>query len=184
MDKKLELTEAERQWRTRVVAAVALAYPVGQAGFELGAFGELSFSHKLVAWTAVTATFIALTVIPRKFLNIPRWQIWVLCIPSLWMLGRFAMGMTGLNPVTGPIFYVAGIVSFIICFPFAIYIVVRIANPDLADIRGLKSWLPLLAIGVLFFSLGYLIGTWNQLLISCQEARIGRIELPDHCRRD
>ena len=31
----------EPKWRTLVVAAVALAYPIGQTGFELGAYGEL-----------------------------------------------------------------------------------------------------------------------------------------------
>ena len=48
-----ELSETEGKWRTPVVAAIALAYPLGQTGIELGAYGGLSFKQKLAAWTAV-----------------------------------------------------------------------------------------------------------------------------------
>ena len=82
-----ELSETERRWRTLMVAAVALAYPLGQTGFELGAYGELLFEHKLAAWTAVTATLIVFAVLPKQFVPVPRWHMWFLAIPSLWAAG-------------------------------------------------------------------------------------------------
>jgi len=86
------LEDIEPKWRTLVVAAVALAYPVGQTGFELGAYGELFFDNKLSAWITVTATLIVLIIVPRKKRDVLNVQIWILAIPSLWLLGRFAVG--------------------------------------------------------------------------------------------
>ena len=38
-----EFRETEARWRTLLVATVALAYPLGLTGFQLGAYGELLF---------------------------------------------------------------------------------------------------------------------------------------------
>ncbi len=176
-----ELSETEGRWRMLIVAAVALAYPLGQTGFELGAYGELSFEHKFVAWTAVTATLIVFAVLPRQFVPVPRWQLWILAIPSLWMLGRFAIGVSSPGALVHPLIFAVGIVSFVICFPYAIYLIVRVANPGLTDIRGFRPWSMLAAIAVIFFVLGFLVGTWNEFFITCQDARIGRMEVPEYC---
>jgi hypothetical protein len=178
-----ELSETERRWRTLMVAAVALAYPLGQTGFQLGAYGELLFQHRLVAWTAVTATFCVFAVLPKAFMPVPRWHMWILAIPSLWMFVRFAIGISASGSLIHPVIYALGIASFVVCFPYAIYLIIRVANPDLTDIRGLRLWSILAAIAGIFFVLGYLIGTWSEYFVSCQEARIGRIETPAYCRR-
>ena len=98
------------------------------------------------------------------------------------MLGRFAIGVAGPGAiVVHPAVFAIGVASFAICFPYAIYLIVRVANPDLTEIRGLGHWSFLAAIGGTFFVLGFLIGNMNEFFVSCQEARIGRIELPEHC---
>ena len=150
-----ELSETEGKWRMLVVAAVALAYPLGQTGFELGAFGELSFENKFVAWIAVTATLIVFAVLPKQFVPVPRWQLWILAIPSLWVLGRFAIGVSGPGALVHPLVFTVGIVSFVICFPYAIYLIVRVANPGLTDIRGFRLWSILAAISGIFYCAGF-----------------------------
>lgn len=176
-----ELTETEGKWRTLIVAAVALAYPLGLSGFQLGAYGELLFEQKLAAWTTVTATLIVYSVLPRQFVKVPRWQLWLLAIPSLWLLGRFAIGVSNPGALVHPLVFVAGAASLVFFFPYAIYLIVRVANPGLTDIHGFRLWSILTAIAGFFFALGFLIGTWNEFFVSCQEARIGRIELPEYC---
>ena len=176
-----ELSETERRWRTLIVAAVALAYPLGQTGFELGAYGELLFEHKLAAWTAVTAILIVFAVLPKQFVPVPRWHMWFLAIPTLWMLGRFAIGVSNPGALVHPLIFAFGIASFVICFPYTIYLIVRVANPGLAEIRGFRMWSMLAAIGGLFFALGFFIGSWNELFITCQDAQIGGMEVPEYC---
>ena len=177
-----KLDETEGRWRTLIVAGVALAYPLGQTGFQLGAYGELLFQHKLTTWIAVTATLIVFAVLPKQFVPVSRWSLLFLAVPSLWLLGRFAIGLSGPGAVVHPLVFAMGIASFVICFPYAIYLIVRAANPDLTDIRGVRSWSSLVAIGGIFFVLGFFIGTWNEFFISCQDARIGRLEVPERCQ--
>jgi hypothetical protein len=173
--------ETQAQWRTLVVLAVTLAYPLAQTGFELGAYGELLFEHKLVAWTAVTATMIALAIIPKNLLPMPRWHVWFFAILSLWLLGRFAIGVSSPGVLVHPVLFLAGIVSFVICFPYAIYLIVRIANPDLSDIHGVRAWSIVATIASVIFLQGYLIGSWSEYFIACQDARVARTTLPKHC---
>lgn len=176
-----KIDETEARWRALIVVTVTLSYPLAQTGFDLGAYRELLFKNKLVAWTAVTATMMAFTIVPKQLLPMPRWHIWILTIPSIWLLGRFALGVSNPGAQIHPIIFTAGILSFVACFPYAIYLIVRMANPELADIRGIRSWSIVMSIAGIVFLTGYLIGTWNQYFIACQDARIAGSELPLHC---
>ncbi|MEM7464084.1 MAG: hypothetical protein AAF362_15535 [Pseudomonadota bacterium] len=176
-----DMDDTDATWRALVVVAVTLAYPLAQTGFELGAYGELLFDNKLVAWTAVTATMLAFAVMPKRLLPMPRWHIWIFSIPSVWLLGRFLLGVSNPGAQIHPLLFAAGIASFVICFPYAIYLIVRMANPDLADIRGVRSWSIVMSIAGIIFVIGFLTGSWNQYFIACQDARVNGTELPLHC---
>ncbi len=178
------LQDIEPKWRTLVVAAVALAYPVGQTGFELGAYGELFFDNKLSAWITVTATLVILVIVPRKKrmgLNV---QIWILAIPSLWMLGRLIIGLSSPADVVHPLIFLGGAVSFALCVPYAIYLIVRIANPGLPDLRDTRLRIILALIAIAFFGAGYGIGLRNELFQTCEELQVYDEELPSHCTDD
>ena len=178
------LQDIEPKWRTLVVAAVALAYPVGQTGFELGAYGELFFDNMLSAWITVTATLVVLALVPRKKrvgLNV---QIWILAIPSLWMLGRLVIGLTSPSDVIHPLIFIGGAISFALCVPYAIYLIVRIANPDLPDLRDTRLRIVLALIAITFFAAGYGIGLRNELFQTCEELQVHDEDLPAHCLND
>ncbi len=175
------LKDIEPKWRTLVVAAVALAYPVGITGFELGAYGEIFFDNKMSAWLTVTATLVVLALVPRKKrvgLNV---QIWILAIPSLWLLGRFAIGLSSPSDVVHPLIFVGGAVSFALCVPYAIYLIVRIANPDLPDLRDTRLRIILALIAITFFGAGYGMGLRNELFQTCEELEVHDEVLPAHC---
>ena len=178
------LQDIEPKWRTLVVAAVALAYPVGQTGFELGAYGELFFDNKMSAWITVTATLIVLVIVPRKKREGLNVQIWILTIPSLWLLGRFAIGLSGPGDVVHPLIFVGGAVSFALCVPYAIYLIVRIANPDLPDLRDTRLRIILALIAITFFGAGYGIGLRNELFQTCEELEVHNEVLPSYCTDD
>ena len=175
------LQNIEPRWRTLVVAAVALAYPVAQTGFEVGAYGELFFDNKFSAWITVTATLIVLAVIPRKKTEHLRVQIWILAIPSVWILFRLFVGYSSPGAIVHPVLFVAGAVSFAFCVPYAIYVIVRIANPGLPDLRETRLRVVLAVFAIIFFGIGYGIGLRNDLFQSCQDLRIHSGEVPAHC---
>ena len=169
------------EWRTLIVVAITLAYPLAQTGFQLGAHGELKFQQQLIAWTAVTATLVTFSFVPKRILPFPRWHIWILFLPSVWMLARLYIGLDKAE-MLNPVLFVVGIASFAFCFPYAIYLVVLTANPGLPNLRGLVQWLVMaLCAGALGLG-GFLIGGWSEQFISCQEARIEGQKLPEHCK--
>jgi hypothetical protein len=175
------LQDIDPQWRTLVIAAVALAYPVGMTGFELGAYGEIFFDNMLSAWITVTAVLIILVAVPRKKLPGHRMHIWVLAIPSLWMLGRFITGLSSPGDLVHPLLFVTGAISFALCVPYAIYLVVRIANPELPDLRETRMRIFLALIAIAFLGAGYGIGLRNELFQTCEELQVHDEVLPAHC---
>lgn len=178
-----DLNDIEPKWRTFLVAAVALAYPVGQTGFELGAYGEVFLDNKLTAWITVTATLIVLAALPKKELPVPRAHLWFLAIPSLWLLARFVIGVSTPGVLVHPVLFVAGALSFALCVPYAIYLIVRMANPGLPDLRETRHRFMLVVIAIIFFVAGYGIGMRNDLFMTCQDLRISGSELPEYCVR-
>lgn len=178
------IDEMKPERRTLLVAAVAIAYPFGQTGFELGAYGELLFEHKLASWITVTAMLLVFAVLPKHYLPVPRSHLWFFAIPSLWMLGRFAIGVWSPGALVNPVLFALGIGSFVLCVPYAIYLIVRIANPGLANLRGTGPRLSLMAIAIIFFAAGYGIGVRNGLFLTCQDLRVDGRALPEYCAHD
>jgi hypothetical protein len=170
------------QWRTLIVVLATLAYPFVQTGYEIGSHGDLQFQNKLIAWATVTATFIAFMLVPRRLVPIPRWHIWLLSIPTIWALGRIAVGTFGTNAVASPALYVAGIASFVLCLPYAIYLIVRTANPDLQAIEQIRLWILMAACACLFATAGFVAGRWNTFFLSCELIKAERLTLPERCK--
>jgi hypothetical protein len=75
-------------------------------------------------------------------------------------------------------------VSFALCVPYAIYLIVRIANPDLPDLRDTRLRIILALIAITFFGAGYGIGLRNELFQTCEELEVHDEELPAHCVDD
>ena len=177
-----EAESLDRRWRTLVVAAVALAFPAGQTGFQLGAHGQIFFDVRFSSWVTVTTTLIVLAVLPRRHLPVPRRNLWLLAVPSLWMLGRFVLGASRPGEVVHPLLFVLGLASYAFCVPYTIYLIIRIANPDLPELRGARAKLSLAAIAVGFFLAGYGVGTRNDLFLTCEEFRVSGSKLPANCQ--
>jgi hypothetical protein len=177
------LEEIDPRWRTLVVASVALAYPVGTTGFQLGAYGELFFDNMFTAWITVTAIMIVLLIIPAKKKQHLRTHIWVLAIPSVWILVRFVLGYTDPDAMLHPILFAIGTISFALCVPYAFYLIVRIANPGLADLREPRLRWILAGIALFFLAAGYGIGLSHELFQSCEELELLNQALPSHCQR-
>ena len=175
------LKEIEPRWRTLLVATIALAYPVGKTGFELGAYGEIFFDRMLTAWITVTATMIVLMIVPAKKKQHLHAHIWVLAIPSVWILFRLVVGYTSPDDMLHPVLFAIGTISFMLCVPYALYLIVRIANPGLSDLREPRLRIILAFIAAFFLASGYGIGLSHEKFQSCEELEVHAETLPSHC---
>jgi len=156
-------------WRMLVLAAAALAYPLTETSYSLATTGGLKLEQKLVAWTTVTATMITMFILPKGISPAPRWQVALLAVPSTWMLGRAILGQSTLGEFFSPLLYIVGIASFAVFFPYAIYLLVRVANPNLGPLNGVRQWAILAVISFCFVVAGYAMGSLQNRFIEDSE---------------
>jgi len=174
--------ELDPHARTFLVCAIALAYPVGMAGFELGAYGELFYDRKIAAWCTVTGALVALLLLPRRFAPVSRWHYLFLTIPSLWILLATAIGSHSGGEIVRPVLFWLGLLSYLLCLPYAIFLIVEIINPDFLALGGLKPKMRLVLIGLFFFGAGFITGARNDLLLTCDDFEIAGDTPPENCR--
>lgn len=135
---KPDNVEIHPQARTFILFALTLAYPMFGAGFELGAYGELIYERKITAWAVVTAVWLGFGLVPREQTGIKNWQLLALAVPCLWLLAAGFFSASGADPITRPLMFTLGLVSYLLCFPFAVYLAVKVVNPDLLNLYGWK----------------------------------------------
>jgi hypothetical protein len=168
--------------RTFLVCALALAYPLGSAGFELGAYGELLYPRKLTAWATVTATFLALAVIPRRHTGIGNKELLILAIPIMWALLAQFFSSHSDGTIMRPVLFLLATGTYVFCLPYAIYVVAQILNPEVLQLSNRMAVIALLAMGALFVAMGYLSGANNDLLMTCEQFEMAGEKIPDNCR--
>jgi hypothetical protein len=185
---KIKLDQFDAQIRlpptvkTFLICAIAMAFPLGGAGFELGAYGELFYSRKITAWSTVTAALVALSVIPRRITGVKIWQLCVLAIPSVWAVLAQILGSHTGGQITRPVLFTLATLSYVFCLPYAIYLVVQIINPDLLKISSWKPRMAVIGIGILFVLLGYVGGRNNDWFMTCEKFEIAGDTPPASCR--
>lgn len=175
---KIEINAAAR---TFLLLSITLAYHMFNAGFELGAYGELFYIHKITAWSLVTGALLALLILPRKVSGIKVWQLFVLLIPSVWVMLASYFGLQNQGTIIRPGLFLLATVSYLFCLPYAIYIVVEIVNPDLLTLKGWKPKIGMIVVALFFLSIGILSGERNYLFMTCNDFEIAGDTPPTNC---
>lgn len=168
--------------RTFLICSIALAFPVGSAGFELGAYGELFYTRKITAWSTVTAALLALLVVPRKNVQVSPAQLAILAVPSVWLLMVMVFGSQSGGAVVRPVLFLLATGSYLFCLPFAVYLIVEIINPDLLNLEGWGPKVRLVGVATFFFLAGYAAGIRNDLLLTCHDFEVAGDTPPANCR--
>ena len=168
--------------RTFLLTAVAMAAPAGETGFQIGAWGEVFYSRPMGAWAIVTSLLFALLLVPREKLPIPPKYLFVLLVPSVWILLKmFILEYTG-GQIFRPLLFGLGVVTYLLCLPFAAYLIIKIINPDLLDLKGTKPKVSLVAIFLTMFLVGYALGQNNHLFVECEDFVLAGDLPPANCR--
>jgi hypothetical protein len=169
--------------RTFLIAAVALAYPVWGAGFELGAYGELLYTRKVTAWATVTGALLALLLLPRRIAAIAPLQLLILAVPSVWFVVAATLSTQAEGHIVRPFLFLVAAASYLVCLPYALYLVVNIVNPDILRLRGWRPKAGLAAVALSFLAFGYGVGVRNDLFMTCHDFELAGSMSPSGCRR-
>jgi len=167
--------------RTFIVLAVAVAFPAWDVGFELGAFGQLFYDKLFMAWSVSAALFFALIAIPRDRLRIPPVAWVAVAFPTAWiilaLLARASPEITELRYVL----VVAGLVVYLACFPYMIYMALSIAYPDLMGAGLAWPKIGLIVIILVLCTSGYIAGENNSRIMTCEDFEISGQYIPQDC---
>jgi hypothetical protein len=176
--------EIDQKTRTFIIAAVAFASPAGETGFQIGAWGEMFYNRPMGAWAVVTGMLLALLLTPKQKLPIAPKYLLVLVIPSVWIVLKMFMMESTAGEIFHPVLFGLGVVTYLFCLPFAIYLIIEIINPSLLVLEGWKPKVSLICILLIMFLTGFAIGKNNDLFINCEDFTLAGDTPPANCRPD
>ena len=110
------------------------------------------------------------------------------CVPWFWGLKRLpALWLAGFGTfmllMYGGLFGL-GVVTYLFCLPFAIYLIIEIINPSLLVLEGWKPKVSLIWILLIMFLTGFAMGKNNDLFINCEDFTLAGDTPPANCRPD
>jgi hypothetical protein len=168
--------------RTFLLLAVALAYPAWDVGFEVGVYGQVFFEKVFTAWAVSTALLIAFvaTARLRKLLRPLGW--WAMCMPTVWLLVLLVFRSMPHHRTIGVVLFALGLVTYVACLPYALYVGLSVAYPDLLDLRGKRPKLLLLLLVGGLLAAGFGIGRNHRWFLTCEDFEISGSHVPADCR--
>lgn len=167
--------------QTFVMCAIGLALAAGPVGFEYGAYGKLFFTRIYLSWFLVTAAFLSMAMLPREYLPFPKTRLIYLLVPSLWVLVRLLVPINAAEEAVFPVLFVLGMVSYLLCLPYAAYLLVTLLKPELINLPGTKPKIGLVIIFVFFLVVGYIFGSNHPRLLTCEDFEVSGSSLPESC---
>ena len=167
--------------RAFILIAVAVAYPVWDLGFELGAFGTLFYEKVFVAWSISTVLFVVLLLIPREKFVVPRLAWFATLIPSLWLVLALTIRVAPDVKLLGQALTVTGFIAYLACFPYVIYMAVSVAYPDLLRITRRAPRIAMSAIIVGLVLAGFAAGRNHPHFLTCEDFEISGNFVPESC---
>ena len=167
--------------RAFILITVAIAYPAWEFGFELGTYGQLFFEKVFVAWSISTALFAVFLLVPKDRLEVPRLAWYATAIPSLWLVLALIVRTTPEVKLLGYLLTAVGLVAYVACFPYVIYMAISIAYPDLLKLKRLRSRIAICAIILGLVLTGFVAGKNHQYFLTCADFEISGNFVPENC---
>jgi hypothetical protein len=84
--------------------------------------------------------------------------------------------------ITRPVLFVLATLSYLVCLPYALYLVIEIINPQILTLQGWGPKLGLVAAAGFFLAAGYGAGVRNDLFMTCHDFEISGDTPPSNCR--
>lgn len=169
--------------RAFILIVIAVAYPAWDFGFELGAYGRLFYEKVFVAWSISTALLVVLLVVPREKLRVPKFAWFATAVPSLWLILALSIRTAPDVQLLGYALTVAGLLAYVACFPYVVYMAVSIAYPDLLRLTQRKAQVSLIVIIVGLVGAGFVTGQNHPHFLTCEDFEISGHHVPADCRR-
>ena len=182
-----ELEDLERkidpQIKTLLLASIALALTIWDIAFNLGAFGTVFFSDFFWVWVTATVTLLIIRLTLRDQ-SLIRWQGGVILLaPTLILVCEALVTVVSGRDEVNDVISIISLVIAVICLPYTIYIVSIITNESLLEVKNKDYRRYLIMIAVVVALVGFGVGRFNFLFLSCEDFKVSGNDLPANCRQ-
>jgi uncharacterized membrane protein YwzB len=168
-----------RRVQNYLVTTAALSVAIWDVAFNLGAFGIIFFNRIFAIWVATSAVLVACLLLPKQDSPIPRLNLFLMALPTVWFLVTALDHQTNTN-LNGLIIAI-GVLVYFVGLPYTLWVVFSLTYSDLVQLPRLlamKVGVFLVTVGVI----GYLVGSFNFLFLNCEDFKISGSDLPANCR--
>jgi hypothetical protein len=180
---KLETMKSiDPRLRTLLLMVVGLSYPAWDVGFELGAYGQIFFEKIFTVWAISTALFTTFVATPNLRVVVPRLGWVALATPSFWLFFLLVFRSMPDHKAAGMAVFGLGIVSYVVCLPYVLYLGISVAYPELLNVRGARSKLLVVLLIGLLLAAGVGAGTKHRWFLTCEDFEVSGNFAPANCR--
>lgn len=167
--------------RSIVLICVAGAYLAWDIGFELGAYGRVTFDKIFIVWSVSLALLIVSAIIPKRILPVPAPLWFATAVPFLWLCIAMVNRAAPDEVMIRYLLTILGMIAVLACFPYVAFVLMTILYPDFANIAERRVKYAVLVTGVLMVCAGYFIGTHHERFITCEDFEISGEYIPEDC---
>ncbi|MEH1970308.1 MULTISPECIES: hypothetical protein [unclassified Nostoc] len=168
-----------------LLAAITLSLSTWDLSFNLGAFKVIFFEKIFLIWVASSATLLACLLLPRNHSPIKWPGLLLMSIPTLWFILPFVpfQEISTTGALRKIVSLGLGIVVYLICLPYTLYMVFAIINQDIVQLSK-KLIIKLITILLIIGYIGYFVGSHNYLFLSCFDFKVSGNDLPTNCLQE
>lgn len=190
VDQEMTLEEAIQQKEARdphvktlLISAIAVSLTVWSLAFNLGAFATVFFDNLFWVWVTATVTLLVLVLTKRDDAPTDWWQLAILSAPTLLLVLVYLDNTS----VQGSAFHIIVVtltaLIAIVCLPYTIYAVTLITDDSIMSVRRGKLRQHLMLITVVVALVGFGVGRYNYVFLTCDDFKISGNDLPANCRQ-
>jgi hypothetical protein len=172
------------EMRTFLLSAIAMSVAAWNVAFFLGVFDTIFFDKVFAVWVAATTVFLGSFFIPDERLSLPfGWGGRViLALPTVWLLAALIDDRNIEQAFTDGLVLWSSIATGLVSLPYLLYVGVILVTPGDRGLSSPRLLAALATIVVVIGALGFVIGRYNHVFLTCWDFRVSGNDVPHRCR--
>ncbi|MEL6404917.1 MAG: hypothetical protein AAFR81_11170 [Chloroflexota bacterium] len=168
--------------RTYYIAVIAASLATWTVAFNFGAYNTVFFRTLFSIWVMCTVIFFATLLLPKHERPLSGGQLAILLIPSLWLLVFLFAPMSTDDNASQIYELITNLLALVtlVTLPVLGYTFLVILQGESLRLPG-RMLYAMMAIVLIVALLGYAIGTYHYLFITCQEFTVAGDFAPPNC---
>ncbi|MBV7327735.1 hypothetical protein KFU94_05640 [Chloroflexi bacterium TSY] len=160
---------------------MAISLATWNVAFSLGAYNTIFFDRLFAIWVVNLAVLLACLFVPGKERPVSGWGLVALATPTIWLILGVIQIQQQQWTWVDTLLYFASIVLMIVCLPYVVYVMVSLTQEQTLAIKPRRLLYALVTVAIIMSLLGYLMGAYNELMMTCRDFEVAGWFKPVNC---